>query len=164
MRARLAAVALFGPLAACSAFSPEVGAECSTDPAACAADDGGATDAPATVSFENDLRPIMNRHASDPSGPGCADCHYDTAASPIGIEVGGLDMTTLGQMRKGGKTSGTSIIIPGNPSGSAVIQKLQGTYPYGKRMPYSGPPYLTDAEIQLFIDWIAQGAVGADDE
>ena len=31
-------------------------------------------------------------------------------------------------------------------------------------MPKSGPPYLTDAEIQLFGDWIAQGAVGEDSE
>ena len=73
-------------------------------------------------------------------------------------------MTTLGQLRKGGHTSGATIVIAGEPDQSALIQKLRGTYPYGVRMPYSGPPYLTDAEIQLFADWIAQGAVGTDDE
>jgi hypothetical protein len=163
---RWGVVVVAGCVAGCGAFSPSVGAECSSDPAACAApsDAGVADAADGQVSFANDLRPIMNRSSSDPAGPGCADCHYSTAASPIGIEVGGLDMTTLGQMRKGGKTSGTNIIIPGNPDGSALIQKLRGTYPYGARMPYSGPPYLTDAEIQLFADWISQGAVGADDE
>jgi Planctomycete cytochrome C len=147
---------------ACGFFSPSVGSgpiscdggECGTSP----------TSDAATVSFANDLRPIMNRLAMDPNGPGCAGCHYESAPNPIGIEQGGLDMTTLGQLRKGGNTSGAMIVIAGEPDQSALVQKLRGIYPYGARMPYNGPPYLTDAEIQLFADWIAQGAVGADDE
>lgn len=150
-------------LGACTFLSPEVGSgkvACSTDAGNC---ESSAVDG-ATVSFARDLRPIMNRSSSDPAGPGCASCHYESAASPIGISVGGLDMTTLGQLRKGGKTSGASIVVAGQPDRSAIIQKLRGTYPYGARMPYSGPPYLTDAEIQMFADWIAQGALGADSE
>jgi len=149
---------------ACGFFSPDVG----SGPVVCDAE-AGACGAPlasdgARVSFANDLRPIMNRLTSDPNGPGCASCHYQSAPDPIGILQGGLDMTTLGALRKGGRTSGASIVVAGQPDQSAIVQKLRGTYPYGVRMPYNGPPYLTDAEIQLFVDWIAQGAVGADDE
>ena len=42
------------------------------------------------------------------------------------------------------------------------MQKLKGTYG-GARMPKGGP-YWTAEQIQLMIDWIAEGAIGADDE
>jgi hypothetical protein len=158
----IAGAALF--VCACGFFSPDVGSggvTCDADAGDCATPQQGDG---ATVSFANDIRPIMNRLSGDPNGPGCASCHYQSAPNPIGIELGGLDMTTLGSLRKGGKTSGASIVVAGAPDQSAIIQKLRGTYPYGLRMPYNGPPYLTDAEIQIFADWIAQGAVGADDE
>ena len=64
----------------------------------------------------------------------------------------------------GGATSRMTIIVAGRPDDSAIVQKLKGTYFTGKRMPFDGPPYLQDAEIQIVADWIAQGAVGAYNE
>lgn len=140
-------------LAGCGDFLPEVGSGAPAD-----AVDAG------KVSFARDIRPIMNRLKDDPRGPGCASCHYATSADHQGIDLGGLDLTTLGSLRKGGITSAGTIAIPGNPDGSAIVQKLRGTYKLGARMPRSGPPYLTDAETQLFVDWIAAGAKGEDSE
>jgi hypothetical protein len=179
---------------ACSDWDAAVGVRCTEAPAFCRAPttgtqtDGGAgggdggttttdggtptpiTDggvdgaAPMTVLFGRDIRPLMNRTETDPTGPGCSACHYTTTGTQIGILDGQLDMTTLGKLRRGGKTSANNIIVPGKPDASALVQKLRGTYAVGSRMPWNGPPYWTDAEIQLVATWIAEGARGADDE
>ncbi len=47
-------------------------------------------------------------------------------------------------------------VIPGNPDGSVLVQKLLGTQSFGGIMPPGGA--LADADIQLIIDWIAGGA------
>jgi hypothetical protein len=119
---------------------------------------------PGEISFKLDIRPLLARSKDDPSGKGCKSCHYATEASHNGVDLGGLDMTTLRTLREGGGSSGKRIIVPGRPSESALIQKLKGQYPYGGRMPKNGPPYWSDADIKRVSDWIAQGAQGADDE
>jgi hypothetical protein len=117
------------------------------------------------VDFGRDIRPLMSRvPVPPPASQGCARCHYSTITPHPGIDIGGLDLTTLGTLRLGGTTSGANIVIAGDPEGSSLVQKLQGTYYFGDRMPKNGPPFWTDAEIGLVIDWIAQGAKGADDE
>ena len=158
-------------LAACGDLSPRVGplttptTDC-TDDAGTACGGGaneGGTDS-GLISFKRDIRPIMDRHKDDPETFGCRDCHYNTSPAPIGIYQARLDMTTLGALRKGGSSTGARIVIPGDPENSGIVKKLRGTYPTGKRMPLSGPPYWTDAQIQLMADWIAQGAIGEDSE
>jgi hypothetical protein len=116
------------------------------------------------ISFRRDIRPLMNRAANDPSGKGCKNCHYSTEANHQGIDLGGLDMATLGALREGGGSTGRRIIVPGKPDESGLVQKLRGIYPYGTRMPKNGPPFWSDADIKLVADWIAEGAQGADDE
>lgn len=189
----VAVVAVSALAGACSYWNAAVGVRCSEDPALCAvpkastattdgaSGDGGSpttdggtptpsTDSgveggtPTTVVFGRDIRPLMDRTETDPAGPGCSACHYTTTGTQIGILDGQIDMTTLGKIRLGGKTSGDRIIVPGDPNASALVQKLRGTYPVGSRMPWNGPPYWTDAEIQLVATWIAEGARGADDE
>lgn len=179
----LLAALLVGP-SACSDWDAAVGVRCNQYPSFCRAKtpsggvsaDGGGSSAdaggdgaivfgPKTVSFSRDIRPLMNRTETDPAGPGCSMCHYRTnGGAQMGINEGQLDMTTLGDLRRGGKTSGAGIIIPGNPNGSALVQKLRGTYASGSRMPWNGPPYWKDEEIERVATWIAEGAQGADDE
>ena len=48
-------------------------------------------------------------------------------------------------------------VIPGNPGGSFLIQKLEGTQTVGVRMPEGGP-YLTQATINVIRQWIQNGA------
>lgn len=48
-------------------------------------------------------------------------------------------------------------VIPGNPSGSFLIQKLEGTQTVGIPMPAFSPP-LPQATINVIRQWIANGA------
>jgi hypothetical protein len=151
-----AALAVF-VLVACSALDPKVG------PAAVACSDVD-SDPGTPVSFANDIRPLKNRSATDPTGHGCITCHYSTQPVHLCTDISGLDLATLGALRRGGVTSASTIAIPGKPCESALVQKLQGDYFVGLPMPKDGPPYWSQAEIQLVIDWIAEGAMGGDEE
>jgi hypothetical protein len=50
-------------------------------------------------------------------------------------------------------------VEPGDPDNSYIIHKLEGTAAVGLRMPASGPPYLTAAQIAVIRQWISDGAV-----
>ncbi|MCL2450528.1 MAG: hypothetical protein FWD17_16390 [Polyangiaceae bacterium] len=157
--------AAFGPglfcaatFAACGEAVPETG---TLAPACVDAD----SDPTADVPFASMIRPWMDRSETDPLAHGCKRCHYASAPEPMGIELGGLDMTTLASLRRGGRTSGTNIVIPGKPCESVLVQKLRGDYGAAPaRMPKDGPPYWPDNWIQAVSDWIAEGAHGADDD
>ena len=159
MRGRDIAAAAIAVLfiVACSALDPQVG-----PPAALCVDADSNPAQP--VSFAEDIRPLMNRSNADPMGHGCMHCHYSTQPSHICLDTIGLDLSTLGALRRGGLTSATTIAIPGKPCESALVQKLQGDYFTGLQMPKDGPPFWSPQEIQLVIDWIAEGALGSDDE
>jgi hypothetical protein len=117
-----------------------------------------------TVSFALQIRPLMDRSNTDPTGHGCIACHYSTQPTHQCTDVTGLDVASLGALRLGGVISGASIIVPGMPCESALVQKLQGDYFVGLQMPKDGPQYWSPDEIQLVIDWIAEGANGGDTE
>lgn len=54
--------------------------------------------------------------------------------------------------------AGAVRVVPGNPDGSYLIQKLEGrTDIAGSRMPLGGP-FLPQADIDVIRAWIAQGA------
>ena len=153
-------VVALGLGAGCSALDPAFGDLAAPAPAvdAGAAADGG------PVSFALDIRPLMNRSATDPTGHGCKACHYATQPEHVGLDLGGLDLTTLGTLRLGGATSGAKVVIPGDPADSVIVQKLLGTYYFGARMPRDGPAYWSADEIAIMEQWISEGAMGADDE
>jgi hypothetical protein len=54
-------------------------------------------------------------------------------------------------------------VHPGNPDGSYLIHKLEGTHAVGDRMPQGGP-FLDEATIQGIRGWIAEGAAGPQGE
>lgn len=141
----------------CSSLSPSVG------PALVACTDVD-SDPAHSVSFQTQIRPLMDRSSTDPTGHGCKTCHYSTQPSHLCTDVSGLDCATLGAIRQGGIVSGGTIIVPGKPCESALVQKLQGDYFEGLRMPKDGPPFWSDDEVQLVKDWIFEGAVGGDSE
>jgi hypothetical protein len=144
-------------LGACGELDPRVG----VPRVACEDVD---SDPATTVSFARDIRPLMNRGPEDPSGHGCIFCHYSTQSSHLCTDITGLDLATLGHLRRGGVTSGTGVVVAGKPCESALVQKLQGDYPVGLQMPKDGPPFWSKQEVQLVIDWIAEGASGGDGE
>lgn len=131
------------------ALAPEVG-----EPHAglCKPEDSDPT---RVVSWENDLMPLVKRA----NGTGGCSCHLPTNRRTSGIDIGGLDMSTYEKLMKGGKTSGSdTMVVPGNPCESVLLQKTSSAPPFGGRMPSDGPPYFTPAERALLSDWIAEGA------
>jgi hypothetical protein len=70
----------------------------------------------------------------------------------------GVSIANLVNIASVGK-AGAVRVIPGNPSGSYLIQKLEGASDIvGLRMPRNGPPYLTTEQIALIRQWIQNGA------
>ncbi len=66
----------------------------------------------------------------------------------------GLSLDDHKSMMKGGKHG--PIIVPANPGESEIIRRLKGTSE--PRMPFTGPPWLSDAEVAMIEQWIAAGA------
>ena len=146
------------PLAACA---PTVGALREMDET-----DGGSPSTSegsldGSVSFGRDIRPLLGRSDGPPAG--CRRCHYKAEPSPKGFQLGGLDLTTLGSLRRGGNSGAARIVVPGAPERSLLVQKLQGMAERGAAMPKDLQPFSAD-EIGLVKRWIAQGAKGSDDE
>src|SRR4051812_45706867 len=59
------------------------------------------------VSFREQVAPILVKS--------CLGCHNDKKAE------NGLNMTTFSLLKKGGKSSGASVIVPGEPDESELI-------------------------------------------
>ena len=112
------------------------------------------------VVFKTQIRPIMAGLVPGPKP--CANCHYHSTGTHEGLDAVGLDLETLAGLNKGGQGTADDIIVKGHPCKSAIVQKLKGTYGRA-RMPKGGP-YWTAEQIQLMIDWIAEGADGANED
>jgi mono/diheme cytochrome c family protein len=88
--------------------------------------------------FKGNVLPILQSN--------CATCHGS---------FGGWDASTF----SGVMTSGIHkpVVLPGDAVNSLLVQKIQGTQTTGAIMPPTGK--LSDAEIQVIIDWIKAGAL-----
>jgi hypothetical protein len=126
------------------AFQPDVGAPLS---ARCANVDSNPD---VDVSYARDVAPVFEDL--------CDSCHMPDGRSPTGIQVGGLDLSSYARLRAGGAVRGSGDVIPGQPCDSGLVQKVSVFPPFGGRMPLSGPPFMTAQQVQLFHDWIAEGA------
>ncbi len=159
----------------CAPFDPRVGAlqeggDDATAPPVDAGDgstaisDAARPDGAASgVSFALQLRPLINRAQGDPAGGGCRDCHDSTQPRHPGFDMSGFDTSTLKAIRRGGASSGARILVAGDPSGSAMVEKLEGRQTTGARMPRGETPWAA-SDIALLRRWIAEGAQGGDDE
>jgi hypothetical protein len=90
----------------------------------------------------------------------CVTCHTNIGRNPAGgmnllhdaaydqlVNVNATEVPTLKR------------VSPGNPEGSYIVHKIEG-HPgiVGRRMPFNGPPYLTDGQILIMRRWIELGA------
>ena len=91
----------------------------------------------ATVSFTNDILPIINSR--------CANCHGGNRTEE------GLVLLTYADILKGSENG--PVIITGNADVSLLVEQV-----LSQEMPKRGPK-LTPPQIQLIIDWINQGAL-----
>ena len=89
------------------------------------------------TSFKDDIQPILAERCAIPG------CH----AAP---GVAGLNLSKYDTFKKGG--NGGPAFVAGNGNGSLVVKRIDGG-----GMPLGGPPLDAD-QVQLFIDWIDEGA------
>lgn len=91
----------------------------------------------ATVSFANDILPLLNNR--------CANCHGGNRTEE------GLNLLSYGAIMSGSKNG--AVISPGDADHSLLVELL-----VSQEMPKRGPK-LTPTQIQPIIDWINQGAL-----
>ena len=92
------------------------------------------------IDFARDVEPVLKRT--------CVTCHSET------LPQAGLALTTRAGALKGG-ASGPAI-VPGDPGTSLLVKRI-GASPGLPRMPM-GLPALTDAEVAMLRQWVAEGA------
>jgi hypothetical protein len=110
-------------------------------------------------SFSSIQREIFE--STDSSGrSACTSCHSDTGRTPSG----GLNLNhavAYEQLvnRPVNEKAGATRVIPNDSASSYLLQKLMGAATItGRRMPFNGPPYLSDGQIQIIQRWIDTGA------
>lgn len=88
----------------------------------------------------------------------CAGCHGGGSPSAgMNLESGNAYESLVN--KPSSEKSGAVRVVPGNAEASYLVQKLRGDAGIvGLRMPRNGPPYLTDDQINLVIQWINAGA------
>ena len=99
---------------------------------------GGLLPAQTQVSFQQDVRPILEQR--------CEVCHGAEA------EQGGLSLGNFDGLLKGGKSG--PAVVAGEPEQSLLLRQISGTPP---KMPMAGTP-LSEEQVELIRRWIAQGA------
>ena len=88
---------------------------------------------------------------------GAAPLADDRPLALVGNEEHGLVLTAVNAASVG--KAGAIRVIPGDPAGSYLIQKLEGASGIvGERMPQDGPPFLTVGQIAIIRQWIQDGA------
>ena len=98
------------------------------------------------IDYTRQIKPLLNQH--------CADCHG------IDLQEGGFRVDTGGLVVRGGDR-GVSVVA-GKPDESLILKVLQGEGEI-PQMPLESDP-LTDTQIKLIRDWIAQGAKLSEEE
>ena len=95
-----------------------------------------------TPVFEAAVQPILESK--------CYGCHNP------GKQKGGLDMTAVEALLKGGKHG--VLWVSGDPLGSLMVQRALLEMGDRKHMPPQGKPQLSPAELELIQYWIKRGA------
>lgn len=104
----------------------------------------------APISFSADVQPIFTRSCAK------SGCHEGPFAPlDLSLEQGHAYANLVGVPSRWEPT--LNRVEAGRSDLSYIIIKLEGNG-QGARMPFDGPPYLPDAEIQLIKDWIDEGA------
>lgn len=90
----------------------------------------------------------------------CVSCHTNVGRTP----AGGMNLLASVSYDQIVNVSSTQVpslrrVNPGSPDTSYMVHKIEGLPGIvGRRMPFSGPPYLTDGQIQIMRRWIELGA------
>ena len=85
----------------------------------------------------------------------CAKCHTEQGLmgpAPEGYRLTSYEATLASADRVR--------VVPRNPDASELVRRIRGQS--RPRMPFDGPPYLSDDDISLITEWIKQGARSTD--
>ncbi len=93
------------------------------------------------IVFRRDIRPLLKRS--------CFKCHSARK------DEGGLRLDQRELALQGGDTG--PAIVPGNPTDSLLIQRIQLPTDHDDYMPSKGDP-LSDAEVARLVAWVEAGA------
>ncbi len=93
-----------------------------------------------TVSYQDDILPILSESCA------VAGCH----TAPV---QGGLNLSSYDTFQTGGVSGAAFVANDGK--GSLIVKRIDGSQ--APQMPPGGNP-LNGEQIQLFIDWIDEGA------
>jgi hypothetical protein len=88
--------------------------------------------------------------------PICTACHAG-AGAPLGLRLDAESSYAMLVNAPSAEVPGLLRVSPGDPDGSYLIQKLEGTAAVGDRMPLDQPA-LPQATIDVIRQWIAEGA------
>lgn len=114
-----------------------------------------ASEEPSAASTPAAGEKVTYRHVAPILLKRCAVCHKANGkmgAPPEGLSLDSYDAIVAGSERL--------VVIPGNPQMSEIVRRIEGRA--SPRMPYDGPPWLEDGDIELIRRWIADGARNAD--
>ena len=130
---------------------------------ACQGDGIGLTPSgdPFAVGYAAEIQPIFDRR--------CVRCHAPglSGFTATGGAQGGLDLTSRGSYQslveqptfQAPSTPPLFRVRPGRVAESYLVEKIVSDSPKsGERMPLSGPPFLSQAEVLLIEEWIRRGA------
>jgi len=86
----------------------------------------------------------------------CVNCHRPQGDTPMSLTADPYAaLVNVASRQK----PGAVLVVPGDPDGSYLIQKLEGRSDIVQlRMPRNGPPYLTPGQILVIRRWIEIGA------
>lgn len=98
-----------------------------------------------SVSFANDVKPVLDQY--------CLECHQPGGA---GFEASGLDMSSYQGIIKG--TRNGPMVIAGDSMGSNLLVLMEGRADPSIKMPHGGAIEVPASEIQTIKAWIDQGA------
>ena len=90
----------------------------------------------------------------------CIGCHTNTGRVPAGLlnlnhDAAYDSLVSVASRLKPGAIR----VVPGDPENSYIVQKVEGRSGIvGLRMPFSGPPFLSDGQILILKRWIEVGA------
>nr|VFK04864.1 MAG: Planctomycete cytochrome C [Candidatus Kentron sp. H]VFK05052.1 MAG: Planctomycete cytochrome C [Candidatus Kentron sp. H]VFK08182.1 MAG: Planctomycete cytochrome C [Candidatus Kentron sp. H] len=103
-----------------------------------------------TVSFQNDVRPILAEN--------CSGCHQQGGE---GFNASGLSVVTYEELMKGTKPAGGEqrgqIVVPGDTTSSTLMRLVEGRADPSIRMPHGKEP-LNEKDVVVLRKWIEQGA------
>jgi len=98
-----------------------------------------------TVSFAQDVRPILDQH--------CIECHLPGGA---GTEASGFSMESYETLMVG--TNNGPMIIAGDPLGSNMLVLMEGRADPSISMPHGKKKGAEKEQIETIRLWIEQGA------